>query len=61
MSSADWQNVIAEGQAQGFEAGATWERPRNFPHFQNGFGLSTEQLLERINNKQSYGGFVDVK
>ena len=61
VNSTDWQKVIAEGQAQGFEAGATWEKFKDYPHFENSFGLSTKQLLERINNNQSEGGFVHVK
>lgn len=59
--SVDWQTVVAEGQVQGFEAGATWKNFNDFPHFQNAFNLSTKQLRDRLVNNQMQGGWVSVK
>ncbi len=59
--SVDWQTVVAEGQVQGFEAGATWKDFNDFPHFQNAFNLSTKQLRDRLVNNQMQGGWVSVK
>ena len=59
--SVDWQSVIAEGQAQGFEAGATWKDFKDFPHFQNACNLSTKQLRDRLVNNQMQGGWVNVE
>lgn len=56
-----WKKVIAEGEKQGFEAGAEWEDFPDLPHFQNTFGLTPKALREKKEKNDTKDGFVNVK
>ncbi|WP_313637820.1 M15 family metallopeptidase [Paenibacillus sp.] len=41
---ADWQEVVKEAKALGFEWGGDWTSFKDYPHFQITFGLTLTQL-----------------
>lgn len=41
---ADWQEVVKEAKALGFEWGGDWTSFKDYPHFQMVFGLTLTQL-----------------
>ncbi len=41
---ADWQEVVQEAKALGFEWGGEWASFKDYPHFQMTFGLTLTQL-----------------
>lgn len=41
---ADWQEVVKEAKALGFEWGGDWTSFKDYPHFQMTFGLTLTQL-----------------
>ncbi|KTD85030.1 M15 family metallopeptidase [Paenibacillus etheri] len=41
---ADWQEVVREAKALGFEWGGDWTSFKDYPHFQMVFGLTLTQL-----------------
>ncbi|MEK4239729.1 M15 family metallopeptidase [Paenibacillus sp. FSL H7-0714] len=41
---ADWQEVVKEAKALGFEWGGDWTSFKDYPHFQMAFGLMLTQL-----------------
>lgn len=41
---ADWQEVVLEAKALGFEWGGDWSSFKDYPHFQMVFGLTLTQL-----------------
>lgn len=41
---ADWQEVVLEAKALGFEWGGDWSSFKDYPHFQMAFGLTLTQL-----------------
>jgi peptidoglycan L-alanyl-D-glutamate endopeptidase CwlK len=41
---ADWQEVVKEAKALGFEWGGDWTSFKDYPHFQMAFGLTLTQL-----------------
>jgi peptidoglycan LD-endopeptidase CwlK len=41
---ADWQEVVREAKALGFEWGGDWTSFKDYPHFQMAFGLTLTQL-----------------
>jgi len=40
----DWDKLAELGKQVGFEAGRDWKKPKDSPHFQYTFGLSTNAL-----------------
>ncbi|AIQ45631.1 hypothetical protein R70723_06790 [Paenibacillus sp. FSL R7-0273] len=42
---ADWQEVVQQAKALGFEWGGDWTSFKDYPHFQITFGLSITKLL----------------
>ncbi|MNC30598.1 Peptidoglycan L-alanyl-D-glutamate endopeptidase CwlK precursor [compost metagenome] len=42
---ADWQEVVQQAKALGFEWGGDWSSFKDYPHFQMSFGLSITKLL----------------
>lgn len=40
----DWQEVVKEAKALGFEWGGDWTNFKDYPHFQMAFGLTLTQL-----------------
>lgn len=59
--NTDWAAIGRIGERMGFEWGGNWNGFVDRPHFQMDFGLSTGQLLSRVNNGQTTGGFVNVR
>ncbi|MDH6373509.1 peptidoglycan L-alanyl-D-glutamate endopeptidase CwlK [Paenibacillus sp. PastF-3] len=45
---ADWQEVVKEAKALGFEWGGDWTSFKDYPHFQMVFGLTLTQLRTGI-------------
>lgn len=42
---ADWQEVVQQAKALGFEWGGDWSSFKDYPHFQMSFGLTIGKLL----------------
>ncbi|NUU62470.1 M15 family metallopeptidase [Paenibacillus agri] len=42
--TADWQEVVQEAKKLGFEWGGDWTSFKDYPHLQNAYGLSIDQL-----------------
>ncbi|AIQ69527.1 M15 family metallopeptidase [Paenibacillus graminis] len=43
---ADWQEVVQEAKALGFEWGGDWTSIKDYPHFQMSFGLALSALRQ---------------
>ncbi|AIQ49508.1 hypothetical protein R70723_29200 [Paenibacillus sp. FSL R7-0273] len=43
--TADWQEVVQQAKALGFEWGGDWSSFKDYPHFQMSFGLTIANLL----------------
>ena len=57
----DWDEVVAVFRHYGWEWGGDWTSFKDYSHFQKTFGLSTSELLNKYNNKQTDGnGYVNL-
>ncbi|WP_305953443.1 M15 family metallopeptidase [Paenibacillus sp. P32E] len=50
---SDWQEVVKEAKALGFEWGGDFKSIKDAPHFQMTFGLSTSALRQGYSLKES--------
>ncbi|WP_042195865.1 M15 family metallopeptidase [Paenibacillus camerounensis] len=46
--TADWQEVVQQAKALGFEWGGDWSSFKDYPHFQMSFGLTIADLLAGV-------------
>jgi peptidoglycan L-alanyl-D-glutamate endopeptidase CwlK len=50
---ADWTEIVEIAEFYNFECGVNFKIFKDYPHFQKTFGYTTNELLNKINKKQT--------